>query len=551
MKKTLTVNLNGRVFNIDEDAYQLLDKYLRNLRIYFRKEEGCSEILADIEARIEELFNERVRLGYNVITIAEVEQVIAQVGRPGDFGEREDEPKEEKSAGYSAENFIHTQKKFYRNPDDKMFAGLCSGLAAYFGWNVVFVRVITAILVPVTSIGIVPAYLILWLLIPEAITAEQKLEMQGKPITVENIGKTVAAGVEDMKKTAVKSGCLTSFVDFIAAFFKVCLVALGLLIGAPLIFALMIVIIVLFAILFGVGTGVFGGWLPWLNTSFLFFDRPVLITICACFLIAIPLIALVYGIISNIFHLKPVHAGVKWAGIILWIAAVVALPFAGLKTDRKTSLSDRNESLPPVQSVVVEKHLVGDLQIEQISGDSAFLFINGDANLLDKVKVKMQSNNTLSLSTDDYYRFRPTSTLKIRLQTPDPKSVKVFSVGNVSVLGTLRTHDFSIYTEGAGKIFIDDLNVELLNVLNEGVGSISLAGIAKNTHLELRGVGNIDALELLSDSVEAKVNGVGSIQCNPVEHLTGTVNGVGTISYKSEPKSKNATTNGLGTIKLE
>ena len=81
MKKTLTVNLGGTVFHIDEDAYQLLDKYLANLRIHFRKEEGSEEIMNDFEMRISELFNERVRLGYEVITIEHVEEVIKRMGK--------------------------------------------------------------------------------------------------------------------------------------------------------------------------------------------------------------------------------------------------------------------------------------------------------------------------------------------------------------------------------------------------------------------------------------------------------------------------------------
>ena len=80
MKKTLTVNLGGTVFHIDEDAYhQLLDKYLSNLRIHFRKEEGSDEIMDDFEMRISELLNERVRLGYEVITIEQVEEVIKRM----------------------------------------------------------------------------------------------------------------------------------------------------------------------------------------------------------------------------------------------------------------------------------------------------------------------------------------------------------------------------------------------------------------------------------------------------------------------------------------
>lgn len=95
MKKTLTVNLGGTVFHIDEDAYRLLDNYLCNLRLHFRKQEGAEEIVNDIENRISELFAEKLSAGSQVITIADVEEVIARMGKPEDFGEdtEEEEPK--------------------------------------------------------------------------------------------------------------------------------------------------------------------------------------------------------------------------------------------------------------------------------------------------------------------------------------------------------------------------------------------------------------------------------------------------------------------------
>lgn len=95
MKKTLTVNLGGTVFHIDEDAYQLLDKYLSNLRIHFRKEEGSEEIMNDFEMRISELFGERVRLGHEVITIEHVEEVINRMGKPEEIFEEETEEEKE------------------------------------------------------------------------------------------------------------------------------------------------------------------------------------------------------------------------------------------------------------------------------------------------------------------------------------------------------------------------------------------------------------------------------------------------------------------------
>jgi phage shock protein PspC (stress-responsive transcriptional regulator) len=574
MKKTLTVNLNGRVFNIDEDAYQLLDKYLRNLRIHFRKEEGRDEILADFEARIEELLSDRVRLGHNVITIAEVESVIAQMGRPSDFGENEDDTTEEKAAGSKEDPFADTKKKFYRNPDDKLFAGLCAGIAAYFGWNVVIVRMIAAILVPVTSLWIVPVYLLLWLIVPEAISAEQKLEMQGRPITVENIGKVVADSVESVKRTALKGGLLAWFVDFIAAFFKVCLIGLGFVIGIPMLIALVIIILVLFGVLFGVGTGIFGGLLPWSNTTFLYMDHPALATVAGCLILMIPLIALFYTVISRIFKLKPVHPGVKWAGLILWIASIVALPFAGFRADWTQLpgrgnwdygwhysvddtflngdgiIAERTDTLPPMHYIRIEKRLIGNIQIEQIAGDSTFLTISGDANLIHKVRAKFNAGNenTLSLSTDKHLLYRPTTPLLIRIQTPNPRGVKLYSVGNVTIAGALRGEAFSIQMEGAGKIQADSLYTNVLYVKNEGVGSVQLAGAARHTTLKLEGIGKINAAELRSDTIRAEVEGVGSIECNPVRYLNSRVDGIGSILYKAEPEAKNTRIKGLGQI---
>ena len=85
MKKTLTVNLGGTVFNIDDDAYRLLDNYLSNLKMHFRKEAGADEIVDDIERRISELFAEKLSAGSQVITIADVEEVIARMGKPEDI----------------------------------------------------------------------------------------------------------------------------------------------------------------------------------------------------------------------------------------------------------------------------------------------------------------------------------------------------------------------------------------------------------------------------------------------------------------------------------
>ena len=133
MKKTLTVNLGGTVYHIDEDAYNLLDNYLNNLRYHFRKEEGADEIVRDMETRIAELFDEYIRIGQQVITIEQVEAVIARMGKPEELNTDDNDEKKEEKTNHTYGN--GTARRLFRNPDDRILGGVLSGLSAYFGWD--------------------------------------------------------------------------------------------------------------------------------------------------------------------------------------------------------------------------------------------------------------------------------------------------------------------------------------------------------------------------------------------------------------------------------
>ena len=198
MKKTLTVNLGGTVFHIDEDAYQLLDKYLSNLRIHFRKEEGSEEIMNDFEMRISELFGERVRLGHEVITIEHVEEVINRMGKPEEiFEEETEEEKENAKKRTYQEQVITGKKKLMRDPDNRVIGGVAAGIAAYMGWDATAVRLamILLLFIPVVH-WMAILYIVLWMVMPLARTAADRLIMRGKSVTLETIGQTVTDGFE-------------------------------------------------------------------------------------------------------------------------------------------------------------------------------------------------------------------------------------------------------------------------------------------------------------------------------------------------------------------
>ena len=200
MKKTITINISGTVFNIDEDAYDKLKNYLTRVSDFFNNESGGHEIIFDIESRIAELFNERITESQNVINLTMVDEVISVMGSPEEFSSSDGNASQEKSNNdnpvYPRSSYIRA-KKLFRDTDSRVIGGVCSGLAYYFNMDKILMRIIFVILLFVTSGVLIPAYLILWIAVPKARTTTQRLEMKGEPINIENIGRSVKEEMND------------------------------------------------------------------------------------------------------------------------------------------------------------------------------------------------------------------------------------------------------------------------------------------------------------------------------------------------------------------
>lgn len=204
MKKTFTANLNGTVFHIEEDAYDQLQRYLANIRAKFSGSAEAEEIMADIEARIAELFHERLQ-GRQAVSMADVDHVKQVMGQPEDYvdGDTTDGPADTEERAYRHYG-PRKHKRLFRDPDDRWLGGVISGLANYFGTDPLWFR-IAFIVVLIAGWGSpVLIYLIMWALIPEAITAAEKLEMHGEEVTVDNIKRKFDEGAERFKSGAEK-----------------------------------------------------------------------------------------------------------------------------------------------------------------------------------------------------------------------------------------------------------------------------------------------------------------------------------------------------------
>jgi phage shock protein PspC (stress-responsive transcriptional regulator) len=192
MKKAISINLGGIIFSIDEDAYMSLKKYLDAIEATFSDKVEALDVMRDIEARIAELLSERISNSMQVITIADIDEIKNIMGAPEDISD--DQSSEEKKTYH-----FRTYRKMYRDPDDRIVAGVCRGIGAYWRIDPTIIRVLFILLTVFGFAGIL-LYLVLWIILPEAKTAAHKLEMRGEPVTLASIKEFMRNEFENIKR---------------------------------------------------------------------------------------------------------------------------------------------------------------------------------------------------------------------------------------------------------------------------------------------------------------------------------------------------------------
>ncbi len=213
MNKTININLGGFFFHIDETAFQKLKRYLDAVsRSLSDDPQGKNEIIADIEARISELLSERITDARQVVNEGDIEEIIKIMGQPEDYAEAE----ESFDTAYTYQHKKATSKKLFRDGDDKFLGGVASGIGHYLGIDTIWIR-LAFILLALSGFSIL-AYIILWILLPEAQTTAEKLQMEGEPVNIDNIEKKIREEFvyfsEKFKDGASELGDKISSADF-------------------------------------------------------------------------------------------------------------------------------------------------------------------------------------------------------------------------------------------------------------------------------------------------------------------------------------------------
>ena len=340
MNKTVNINLAGIFFHIDEDAYAKLQHYLDAIKRSFTNTQGKEEIIADIEARIAELFNEKKKEDRQVIGIKEVEEVIAIMGQPEDYMVDEeifeDEPvytKTTKSSG----------KQLFRDTEHSYVGGVSSGLGHYLGIDFIWVRILWILLTIFSSGAFILIYIALWIFVPEAKTTADKLAMRGEEVTISNIEKKIREGFDnvtgkvkdvDYQKygNQARNGAnsaATSIGDIITFILKVFVK----LIGIVLIILAGSVLISLFVGLFTVGTfGIIDA--PWSSyVEMAVSGAPLwLLWLLGFLIVGIPFFFLfVLGLKILVGKLRSIGTPAKLVLLGLWILALVGATVIGIQ----------------------------------------------------------------------------------------------------------------------------------------------------------------------------------------------------------------------------
>ena len=348
MNKTVTANISGVVFHIEVDAYEKLNRYLSTIKSYFKDSEGKDEIMADIEARIAELFKEDMEPGKEVITVANVQKVIEVMGEPEQYM---DDTTEESFSGENRQTGTDFKsRKLYRDPDDNMIGGVCSGLSYYFGIDKMWFRAAFLIaLIAGVGTGVI-VYLILWIIVPAPKTTAEKLEMKGEPINVENIGNTIKDEFNGFKKK-VKSrdtkgyvekteNSIYKFFDFllkvVVYFFKFIFRIIGIILILTSVFALISMLTVVFGgpMMFSFNNAnLVGSWYTdfasiFFSSSFLFYTGYIGVLL----VVLIPLLGLLYGGLKLLFKIPSSNRAISITAASLWTLGVIMISIAAVST---------------------------------------------------------------------------------------------------------------------------------------------------------------------------------------------------------------------------
>jgi len=559
MKKTLTVNLNNIVFHIDDDAYEMLQTYLSEIADHFQSDDERTEIMNDIEARIAELFNEKLQKNKNVINLTDVEEIIEVMGKPsqytGDDEEPETPPKTEKKQSKS--------RRFYRDPENAILGGIAAGMAAYFNIDVTWIRIAMVILTLISAGNIILIYILIWFIAPAALTSSQRLEMQGEDVTVENI-KTEVNNVknymesEKFKQSA--QGVGDRFLEILRLFFKILFGFVGVILGIAGIVVIGALILALFLMIFE--PSVLNGFAPDLisNWAVLSPDKMVLLIISMILLIGSPIFLLIYWGTHMVSGRRNTSHTASWVVLILWLAGLFMFYSIGANTlfhihnhnghqfsinwnDDDTPFGNENRKLGAYHAIDIS----GNFELTLKKDSVQEVIVSSPNDFLSKVITKVE-NGVLYIYSDGILMNR---TLKVTVSSDSIRSLVAKGACKIESDSPLLARNFSLELFGASEANLDVKVTGEVNLDLKGASKVDIKGSCNTIKFVGVGASSIDAENLIAKDAVIHLSGATHAQVYASESLNAEAFGASEIDCKGHPKNVKKTDNIGSSINIE
>lgn len=537
MKKTLTVNLNGMVFHIDEDAYQQLHEYLNAVRASLDLSDDKDEIMADIEARIAELLTEEYSKYHTTIATVEiVRTIMTRLGEPKDYAM-------DSSVEDTQEN-TRTRRRYYRDAENAMLGGVAAGLAAFLGWDVVWIRLIFVGLILLGQGWPIFVYVLMWIIAKPALTVAQKLEMKGEPVTIDSIQESFNEMAPQIPSTSKK------IMRILGVILKVCFFVALAFFG----FIAFVVIGALFLAFMGVSMGFLGagigtiGALPamfmdW--TGLLTMLQPWQVLMCKVSIILLcvaPLIIIVAGCINLLTKRRWTGKKFNLSFCLVWIIALCTLIFAlissvGLRQkmiDMALQLDtwDDDTSMP-LSTMAYEVMQLDTFNAIDAEGVVSLILVNGPEQSV-AVRPAMMTqyvhveDSVLTVKNDQKTK------MELLITTPQIDKFELAGACRLKNNDLLQTSTLAIFADGAADIDLT-MAVEQLKLNLAGASKVELQGSAKQADFNLQGAVDLDADELSLATLNLAVDGTADAEVWVRDSLEVSANGFSQIVYKGNP----------------
>lgn len=454
MNKTIIININGIVFHIEEDAYEILKSYMNDVQRHFMNSADSLEITTDIENRIAEMFNEiLLKEGKQVIIEQDVKKVVEQMGSVDDFEAVEDggKPNPQQAFTYNTE-----RRRLFRDTDDHLVGGVCAGIANYFDFSPVWVRLLFALSFAFAGTGFI-LYIILWIVVPKAVTRADRMAMKGEKLNLQGFKNnfeeelnTVRGNLSNFHNEAKPFVYKTR--DFAGDFFqhfgsflggtgKVIgkLVAIMILVSCfASIIALIIGIVMAFAFN---NMGIYHVF-PFNITSY---EVNKIFFVCLILMVIIPLLAIILAILRLVFNAKSISRTTGSTLLLGWIVALSIVVYYAAKISSEFRVGagfSQTIALKPVSDSTYHLKL-NDLK-----------FLSAEDSV--RLKIKESFNGRIILDDDDDNNSdMPDKNIDIRIEKSDvaqPVLVESFSARGRNyedALSNARNITYQFVQEGA------------------------------------------------------------------------------------------------------